>query len=126
MNIHYGCTRSIAEFHESFARQVEIQVVVRQEDSPQLREILRLVAFQPKHFSRGESGQNSISNLLYRSSLSAKRFHDRFAFRSRAGIAPEFGRANNITIPIQRYESMLLTTNADSRHRRTIQSFKRR
>ena len=90
---------------------MEIEVVVRQQDGRQRLVVAGLILFQPEDLRRGVAGQDGIAGqldqligpteLLFRALL------------SRGGIAPEFGRADDLVFLIQRHETVLLAAHAD-------------
>ena len=77
-------------------------------------EIPGFVLFQPKDLRCGEAWKNVVAREVDHGGGSTKGGADFVALGSGRGIAPEFGRANDLVIGIERHEAVLLTGNADA------------
>ncbi len=93
---------------------------MRQQHVAQAPVILRLMALEPEDFRRGESGQEQQAGLADGGLRAAEFFRKQGALGDRAGVAPQFGRANHLPCPIERHKAVLLARHADAAHPGTI------
>jgi hypothetical protein len=74
--------------HEVISRQMEIEIIVRQQDMAQPLVVLRLVPLQPENFRRRESGQKQQPRLLQRRFVSTELLREQRTFLRCARVAP--------------------------------------
>ena len=62
LNIKQSSTGGVTVFHLTFAGEPEIQKIMGQKNGASMREIFRLVFFQPQNFRRGVAGHHGIAS----------------------------------------------------------------
>ena len=86
---------------------------MREEDGGELREVFRLVIFEPENLRDGEAGENRVAHGLARTFEAAELGGEFLALGDGGGIAPELGGADDFTGLVERHKTVLLPADAD-------------
>jgi len=112
-NVKQSSAAGVTVFHDLFAGQPKVQVVVGKKDGGEFFEIFGLVIFEPEDLGGSEAGRDSVAESLDGFFEAAKFFGDFFAFGSSGSVAPQFGGTNDFAVAIERNKTVLLAADPD-------------
>ncbi len=84
-----------------------------QKDRRQFLVVLRFMFLEPENFACRKARQNRVAQFLDGPVEAAQFLGNLLALLRSGGIAPELGRTNHLTRPVQRDKTVLLTAHSD-------------